>query len=530
MLLFILMEKYLNDLLANVVPGQQSPGEVQITGIQYDSRKIKPGNLFVAITGDQNDGHQFIPQAINNGAAAIIGAKNIAGLTVPYFHVQDSRLALARASSAFYDFPANKLVMIGVTGTDGKTTTINLIYEILIEAGQKAGMVSTVNAMIGENVLDTGFHVTTPDAIEIQKYLSQMVTAGLKYAVIETTSHGLQQKRVLGEDFDIGVLTNITHEHLDYHQTFQEYQDSKAILFRGLIKSDPDGRKNVKGAVLNRDDSSYEFIHNEIGRMLLSYGTHPEANFRARDVNLSDSGLQFSVEWTDWHEKKQTSELNYPYLGSYNVYNCLAAFSTTVGILKIDPAAAVKAISKAPLIPGRMEKVDSGQDFLAIVDFAHTPNALFNAINTARQLLDSQENREGKILSVFGSAGLRDRQKRVQMAEISADYSDLTILTAEDPRTESLELILDEMTKGMLFRGKVEGTDFWRITDRSEAIRFAVSMAKPGDIVLLCGKGHEQSMCFGEVEYPWDDRIALRAALCENLGIRGPEMPRLPTN
>jgi len=499
-----------------------------ITGIHYDSRQIKTGNLFVAITGEQSDGHDFIPQALLNGAVAIIGTRKFDDLPVPYFQVDDSRLALALASAAFFDFPAKKLEMIGVTGTDGKTTTINLLYEILVSAGFSVGMISTVNAVIGSSSIDTGFHVTTPDAVDIQFFLRKMVDSGTKYAIIETTSHGLQQKRVASCEFDIGVITNITHEHLDYHRDFENYRRSKAILFQYLDRSPRNDFKQAKGAVLNLDDESFEYLSAVVQTNMLTYGYHQDANFRAINQKLVDNGVEFSIIWKDDAGLSREDRIVFPHIGLYNISNCLAAFTTAVGFLKVDPVVVIEAIANVKPVPGRMEKIDIGQGFLAIVDFAHTPNALYNAITTARYLLTRSKHSDGKIICVFGSAGHRDREKRHQMAEVSAHYADLTILTAEDPRTESLQKILDEMTLGLLKMNKKEGEDYWRIADRRSAIRYAVKIADRGDIILVCGKGHEQSMCFGVTEYPWDDRVALKAALCERLGIKGPEMPQLP--
>jgi UDP-N-acetylmuramoyl-L-alanyl-D-glutamate--2,6-diaminopimelate ligase len=409
--------------------------------------------------------------------------------------------------------------MIGVTGTDGKTTTANLIFNILQASGLKAGMISTVNAVIGNEVLDTGFHVTTPEAPDVQRYLAQMVAAGLSHAVLEATSHGLAQQRLTACDFDLGVVTNITHEHLDYHGSYQAYRDAKARLFTNLAKTAPKVFDPPRAAVLNRDDGSYEYLAVITKTRKVTYGLHPEAEVRAEPVVSGPDGLSFIASGPGLGEPIPiVSQL----VGEYNVSNCLAAITATAGVLGLEAQAVREGIAALKGVPGRMERMDLGQDFIAIVDFAHTPNALRNALLAARRLA------RGRVIAVFGSAGLRDREKRRLMAEVSAELADLTVLTAEDPRSESLAAILGEMGAGAISKGGEEGKTFWRIPDRGEAIRFAVTIASPGDVVMACGKGHEQSMCFGVTEYAWDDRTAMQAALAERLGIPGPEMPYLP--
>jgi UDP-N-acetylmuramoyl-L-alanyl-D-glutamate--2,6-diaminopimelate ligase len=496
---------------------QQLP-ELPIAGLAIDSRAVKPGDLFVALKGGSADGHDFIPNAIANGAIAVVGEKDLDGLSVPYIRLENSRQALTWIAAAFYDWPGRKLTVIGVTGTDGKTTTCNLIYQILLAAGIKAGLISTVNAVIGNEVLDTGLHVTTPDAQDVQHYLAKMVDAGLTHVVLETTSHGWAQHRVDACEFDVGVITNITHEHLDEHGSYENYRAAKGRLFVGLEKTPPKAHGNPRFAVLNRDDSSYTYLDSITEVRKASYGLRAGADVRAEEIQYSPSGIRF-VGASKAFRVAIMSKL----VGAYNVSNCLAALTATVIGLEIESEIAARGIAAVESIPGRMERFALGQDFTAIVDFAHTPNALKVALEAARQMA------KGRVIVAFGSAGLRDREKRRMLAETSAELADLTVLTAEDPRTESLDGILEEMAAGARSRGGHEGETFWRVPDRGEAIRFAVRMAHPGDIVLACGKGHEQSMCFGKIEYPWDDRIAMRAALAELLGMKGPAMPYLPT-
>ena len=501
--------------------------DVRIAGISIDSRTVQPGYLFVAMKGGNVDSHNFIRGAVDKGAAAIVGERAMDDLPVPYIQLENPRRALSWLAAAFHDWPARKLTVIGVTGTDGKTTTTNLIYQILLAAELKAGMISTVNAVVGEQVLDTGFHVTTPDAHDVQRYLARMVEAGLTHVVLETTSHGWAQSRVDACEFDIGVVTNITHEHLDQHGSYENYRAAKARLFSSLeiTRSKPQG--NPRLAVINRDDvRSFDFLDNFIKVNKISYGLGENADVRAAEIKNSPSGIHFHALSSDFRIGISTS-----LVGTFNISNCLAALSATIYGLRIQPQIAAQGIAALKGIPGRMERIDLGQDFTAIVDFAHTPNALKSALEAAREMLNKGEGigNKGRVIAVFGSAGLRDQEKRHMMAETSVGLADLTVLTAEDPRTESLEAILEEMAAGARSRGGREGETFWRVPDRGEAIRFALRQARPDDIVLSCGKGHEQSMCFGKTEYLWDDRTAMRAALAERLGVEGPAMPYLPS-
>jgi UDP-N-acetylmuramoyl-L-alanyl-D-glutamate--2,6-diaminopimelate ligase len=515
--------------------------DVEITGIAIDSRAVKPGYLFVAMKGGSADGHDYIPKAMENGAVVVIGdagriATSYSQSNPTYIGLENPRQALTYLAAAFYNWPARKLTVIGVTGTDGKTTTSNLIYKILIAAGIRAGMISTVNAVIGDEVLDTGFHVTTPDAHDVQRYLAKMVESGLTHVVLETTSHGWSQHRVDACEFDIGVVTNITHEHFDEHSTYENYRAAKARLFSSLERTKEKPQRAVLGnprlGVINRDDRSFEFLDGFIKTKKLNYGLGGSADVRAEDVQYSSSGVEFTAVSNDFRVSVK-SDL----VGAYNVSNCLAALTATVYGLGIAPEVAARGIGALEGIPGRMEQIDLGQNFVAIVDFAHTPNALKVTLEAARALTSNPSPRgrgegvreKGRVIAVFGSAGLRDKEKRRMMAETSVELADLSVLTAEDPRTESLDRILEEMAAGARSKGGREGETFWRMPDRGEAIRLAIRLAREGDIVLSCGKGHEQSMCFGKTEYLWDDRTAVRAALAELLGVAGEKMPYLPS-
>lgn len=489
--------------------------DVPVTGVHHDSRKISPGNVFVAVRGATFDGSEFIPEAIERGAAAVVVEEGLHGTgeelggtqgnsgelrEIPLVVVDDARWALAHLAAAFFDHPSRRLKVVGVTGTDGKTTTCNLIHAVLTAAGHRTGMVSTVSARIGEEEIDMGFHVTTPEAQDLQAYLRRMLDWGAEYAVVEATSHGLAQRRVDAVDFDVAVLTNITHESLEYHGSFEAYRDAKARLFRLLSES---ARKPgvPKVTVLNADDPSFGLFGAFPADRRLAYARREPADLTATGVRATPAGLRFTA-----HTPIGSFQVFSPLLGMYNVSNILAAL--TVGVSQGVGVDAMQAgVASVRNVLGRMDVVDVGQDFIALVDFAHTPGALENALRAARELTS------GRVIVVFGCAGLRDAEKRPMMGAIAARLADVTVITAEDPRTEDLDAIMDQIAEGVERAGGREGSEFFRVVDRGEAIRFAVGLAQPGDLVMVCGKGHETSMCFGTTEYPWSDHVALRKAL-----------------
>ena len=492
-------------------------GDPEIGGLTDDSRAVQPGDAFIAVTGGTFDGHAYVERAIAAGAGAVFAERTVPDVDlgdVPYVVVPDSREALGWLHALWQGFPADGLTLIGVTGTDGKTTTTNLIHAMLEAAGLSAGMISTVNARIGGESLDTGLHTTTPPADEIQKLLARMVAYGSTHAVLEVTSHGLAQHRVAGCEFDVAVITNITHEHLDHHGTWDAYVAAKSRLFRGLTAQRRKDNVDDKIAVLNRDDASLaRLISIPVAHQLL-YGVEREdVDVSAREVRFTPHGLRFALH-SPWGKVPIAS----PLVGRFNVSNILAAASACLG-MGLSLAHVAEGVRHVTGIPGRMETIDAGQDFLAIVDFAHTPNALRHALEAARTMVAE----DGRVIVVFGSAGLRDREKRWMMGEVAGDAADFTVATAEDPRTESLNEILAEMALGLERAGAREGEDYILIPDRGAAILAAVQMAQPGDVVMACGKGHEQSMCFGTTEYPWDDREAMRLALA------GKTLTNLPT-
>lgn len=496
----------LRELLTSLPWPKTSEEDIEITGIASDSRQVKPGDLFVALRGLEYDGHQFIPEALARGARALVVEEvaTIPEVDLPLVVVPDSRRALAHLAAAWCRFPSRRLRLIGVTGTDGKTTTVSLVRAILEAAGRPAGMVTSVNAIIGDEETETGLHTTTPEALELQNLLARMVQAGCEYAIIEATSHGLAQYRLEACHFDVAAITNITHEHLDYHKSFAEYREAKARLFKSLAIS---ARKpNVsKVSVLNLDDPSFDCLKEIPADQQITYGLHHPADVTAEQVALFPTTIRLTAQ-----TPAGSFPIRSPLVGEFNVYNLLAAIAVVTS-QGVPPGAIQEGVSRMSGVPGRMEKIDLGQPFPVIIDFAHTPNALRHALEMARLMT------RGRLFVVFGCAGLRDRAKRPMMGEIAGQLADRVIITAEDPRTEDLKAIMEGITRGCKKAGREEGTDFWRIGDRGEAIQFAIDRAEPGDLVIITGKGHEKSICFGTTEYPWSDHEAVREALMRRL-------------
>ncbi len=486
-------------------PGQQIQSALEVTGVTCDSRQVKLGNLFVAIPGAEVDGHSFIPHAVRRGAVALIGQRPVSsifpqGPPIPYVPVISSREALALLSAAWHGYPARRLRVIGVTGTDGKTTTVHLIGAILQAAGYDVGLISTVSALVGGEEIDTGFHTTTPDAPAVQQYLARMVAQGSQYVIIEATSHGLAQHRVTGCEFDVAVITNITHEHLDYHGTYEEYRTAKARLFESLRTSyrKPD---TPKVSILNADDSSYNLLEGLFAERSYSYGMERPSDVHALNIQFSSSGTSFTTVTPDEHFIVQT-----PLVGPFSVCNVLAAIAVCWS-QNVPSEAIQHGVATMRGVRGRMERIELGQDFTVIIDFAHTPNALEKALETVRTMT------RAKVIVVFGCAGLRDRTKRPMMGRTAGRLADYTFLTAEDPRTEDVNHIIGQIAVGCEQARRREGVDFWKVPDRSEAIAAAINKAERGDLVIVTGKGHERSMCFGTTEHPWSDHEAVKKAL-----------------
>lgn len=509
------MAKRLGELLKSIDPvrvfGKTSS---RVTGIVDDSRRAQKGTLFVAVKGSHVDAHKFIKAVIKKGVVAVVGEvepekKWLEQIT--YIKVKDSREALGLIASAWYKNPSKNLKVIGVTGTDGKTTTATIVYHTLKTAGKKVGLITSLSARIGNKEYDTGFHVTSPEPLELQKFLSKMVDQKCEYAVLEVTSHGLAQARVTGINFDTAVLTNITHEHLDYHKSFKDYRDTKGMLF-----------SRSKRAVLNRDDDSYNFITSIVSKTLevVSYSLgNKKADLIASNIRSSKTRTEFDVTI-----KARTFNISTSLVGEYNVSNILAAVATAK-IYGVSNRIITKALRSFKGIEGRLEEIKNDKEIRIIIDFAHTPNSLENVL----KLLKKQS--KGKLIVVFGCAGERDVEKRKLMPKTSLKYADMSIFTAEDPRSEDVNEILEIMTKSAKvvggrmidaynYRTTVCGNSnrgnkcYMKIQERGKAISFAINKsAKNGDTVAVLGKGHEKSMAYDGIEYPWSDHEAVQMAL-----------------
>lgn len=526
-------------LPAYQIHGPNDPSTVHISQIVMDNRAVVPGSLFVAVTGQHFDGHTVLQDAAARGAVALMGQKSPAQLLdeglrlppLPYIQTPDSRRDLATCCAALYGFPSRPMITVGVTGTDGKTTTCNLLEAILARATRseerpagRAGVISTVGARICGQAQPLDLHVTTPAAPEVQRFLAQMRDAGCAYAIVESTSFGLAQHRVAAVEFDVAAVTNITHEHLDVHGTWDAYVDAKAILFRMLYASAP--KAGVpKVAVLNADDEgsfgalqaalTAEASRHAAPVPVRTYGFAPPAVERtthvwASDVVYAPNHTRFQLHWWGGEFAIETV-----LIGEFNVYNILCAATVTLA-LGIDPATIQAGVADLRGVLGRMERIDGGQPFLAIVDFAHSPASLERALLTLRPLVQQGGQSGGRIIAVFGSAGLRDKAKRQLMGQVSGRLADFTVITAEDPRTEKLDEINRAIAAGV--RQQAGESAFTIVPDRAEAIRYAVEMAQPGDIVVSFGKGHERSICYGETEYPWNEQQVMAEALRRRFG------------
>jgi UDP-N-acetylmuramoyl-L-alanyl-D-glutamate--2,6-diaminopimelate ligase len=474
----------------------------EIASLAYDSRKVTPGGLFIAVPGTHTDGRYFLADAAQRGAVLALGpdAKTF-DPPLPYMVVRDVRTALANLACAYYGYPAHQLVTIGVTGTDGKTTTSNLISTLLDVSGRRSGLMTTANFRMRGQEWENATRQSTLEALEIQQLLRRMVDTGVTHAVIEATSHGLELQRVHGCAFDVGIVTNITHEHLDFHKTIENYRRAKARLFEMLEPARDKGLGVHPIAILNRDDGSYEVLKPYCRVPILDYGFGQAAAVRAVDVQLHAYSTRFCAILPDAEIRIETQ-----LVGQFNVSNCLAAIAAaySLGVTTADIARGLAGVTG---VTGRMERIDEGQPFTVIVDYAHTPDSLEKVLTILRPLT------AGQLMVVFGSAGERDVQKRPIMGQIAAQKSDFFVITDEDPREEDREHILRDIANGAESTGKREGRDFLCIADRTRAIAAAFARAQEGDTILLAGKGHEQSIIIGREKIPWDDRQVAREQL-----------------
>ncbi|AKG35696.1 UDP-N-acetylmuramoyl-L-alanyl-D-glutamate--2,6-diaminopimelate ligase [Paenibacillus durus] len=472
-------------------------GGIEITDLQADSRRVKPGDLFICLPGFTVDGHDFAPQAASSGAAALVVERKLE-IDLPQIVVDDSRFAMSVLSNAFFKSPSSRMKMIGVTGTNGKTTTTYLIERIMEDHGVKTGLIGTIQMRYGG--VSYPMPRTTPESLELQRSLNDMASSGVQCCVMEVSSHALEQGRVKGTDFRTAIFTNLTQDHLDYHHTMEEYRAAKGLFFSRLGNVISPWKEERKYAVLNADDTASSYFAAQTAAEVITYGIDNEANVRASQISITAKGTSFHVDTF-----KGEADISLKMVGKFNVYNALAAISAA--LLEEVPLADIKAsLESVPGVSGRVESVDEGQPYAVVVDYAHTPDGLENVLRTVREFA------EGKVLTVFGCGGDRDRTKRPLMGKISARYSDVILVTSDNPRTEDPAAILKDIEAGLI-EDSVDRSRYELIVDRREAIVKAIEMASPGDVVLIAGKGHETYQLIGGAVLDFDDRIVAQEAI-----------------
>ncbi len=466
-----------------------------ISGLAMDSRRVMPGNLFFALPGRRADGNSFIDEAIQRGAVAIVGEKIPSGTAarVTYLQVADARRSLAQVSQRYFKFPDRSLDLVGVTGTNGKTTVANLIKHLLSTPAQRVGLIGTVNYDLGARVVPS--YRTTPESLELYGMLAQMRDAGCRQAAMEVSSHGIDQQRVLGMQFGVAVFTNLTRDHLDYHKTMEEYFAVKSRFFTGASGSAP------RAAAVNLDDEHGRQLAAAIpaGVKLVTFGESAAATVRAENVRLNFKSTALRLVWPEG-----AMEIESPFIGRYNVSNLLAAFAACYAMGR-DPQVIAARLRSFGGVPGRMERIEEGQPYNVLVDYAHTDDALRNALGMLRAITP------GKLFVVFGCGGNRDRTKRPLMTGAVQEFADFAWATADNPRSEKLDQIFTDMKTGVKDLAKITFVE-----DRRHAISLALDAAKPGDCLLIAGKGHETYQEFADTIVPFDDRQVVR----ELIGIK----------
>jgi UDP-N-acetylmuramoyl-L-alanyl-D-glutamate--2,6-diaminopimelate ligase len=464
--------------------------DVEVQSVQYDSRKVSANDCFVAIKGAGVDGHTYVGAAIDRGANVVV-LENDATLPDPYFMhtgvvkivVPDSRKALAILSANYFGHPSKSMKLVGVTGTNGKTTTTHLVRSIFETAGMRTGLVGTIEYRIGEEIIPATH--TTPESLELNELFATMVKRGCAAATMEVSSHALHQSRVYGLDFDTAVFTNLTQDHLDYHGTMEAYFQAKKILFDHL--------KPSASAVTNLDDTYGQTISSSTSAARLTYSAQHAADVEAKNIRLDIDGTTFDVV-----HNSETTTIATALVGRFNVYNILAAFAAGIA-LGIPKETIRRGVEKVQNVRGRFEKIRSPQGWTAIVDYAHTPDALEKCLRTIHEVLPDEHR--GKIIAVFGAGGDRDKSKRPLMGAVAGALSDVAIVTSDNPRTEDPATILEEIIHGL-----PKGTKFIRELDRRMAIQKAIQLAQPGDVVLVAGKGHEDYQVIGTKKTHFSDR------------------------
>lgn len=486
----------------------ERPRYPAVGAVQFDSRDVLPGDLFVAITGERFDGHDFAAAAVAAGAAALVvqtgRASSLSVLDVPIVELPDPRRTLSSIAAAHEGFPADKLKVIGVTGTDGKSTTAFFTHAAIEATGEKVGLLSTIESRIGSTPVGNESRLSTQEAPVVQRLLADMVDAGCGYAVIEATSHGLALHRLDECRFDVGVLTNVTADHLDFHGSMAVYRAAKARLFQML--DEPAELRSQHRAVLNADDASWTEFADATRAPVLTYALDTDADVRATDIEAVGPGSAFRLSYNG---ESVGAQVRLP--GRFNVANATAALSATIA-LGLDPRLATIGISQCPGVPGRMERILTSP-IGVVVDYAHTGEALTRVLELLRPLI------EGRLIVVFGAAGERARERRRDLGRIAAALADFAVLTEEDPRSESTDEIVGEIARSMREAGARERLDFERVPDRRDAIRRGIAIAEPGDVVLIAGKGHESTIERADGSHPWDDRAEARAAVAERFDV-----------
>jgi len=478
----------LQDILKKVKPvAIKGQTDIDITGINIDSRQIKQGDIFVAISGTQTDGHKYISKAIELGATAIacqtLPDELIEGVT--YVQLADTEDAVGKLATQFYGDPTSKLKLVGVTGTNGKTTIATLLFKMFRKMGFKCGLCSTVCNYIEDTPYPT--EQTTPDPITLNKLLGEMVEQGCQYAFMECSSHAIQQKRIGGLKFAGALFTNLTRDHLDYHKTFENYRDAKKAFFDGLGKD--------AFSIINVDDKNGMFMVQNTKSEIKTYSQTRMADFHARILEMSFDGMLLDINGTEVHV---------PLVGKFNVSNLLAIYGAAIQLGR-EPLEVLTVISTLTSVSGRFEAVKSKNNVTAIVDYAHTPDALENVLNAIQEVL----NGKGEILTLCGCGGNRDKGKRPQMAAIAAKMSDKVIITSDNPRFEEPQEIINDMLAGLTEEDKQRSL---AIVDRREAIRTAALIARPGDVILIAGKGHEDYQIVQGVKHHFDDKEEISKA------------------
>ncbi|SFS61309.1 UDP-N-acetylmuramoyl-L-alanyl-D-glutamate--2,6-diaminopimelate ligase [Paenibacillus sp. 453mf] len=472
-------------------------GDTEITGIQTDSRKVGTGDLFICLPGHTVDGHDYAQTAVDQGAAALVVERELEA-PVPQIIVNSSRLAMAVFSNYYFESPSQRLNMIGVTGTNGKTTTSYLIEKILNDAGQSTGLIGTIQMRYASK--EFPMSGTTPEALDLQRSLHHMVQEGVKNCVMEVSSHALEQGRVKGTDFRTAVFTNLTQDHLDYHLTMESYRSAKGLLFARLGNAFTEEISKRKYAVLNADDEASKYFASLTAAEVVTYGIDTEADVKASHIKITAQGTFFHVDTF-----KGSTDIELRMVGKFNVYNALAA--TTAALLEGISLEAIKqSLESIPGVDGRVEAVACGQDFAVIVDYAHTPDGLENVLRTVNEFA------EQRVLCVFGCGGDRDRTKRPIMGQIAAKYSDKVFVTSDNPRTENPDAILEDIKQGLIDVG-TQPDKYELIVDRKAAIHRAIEQASSGDVVLIAGKGHETYQILGTTKTDFDDRLVAKEAI-----------------